>query len=261
MALEVTSITSLLTHWSTPRLRALFADDPRQAAQWASVLADEGLPAAQLCYGRMLLAGTGTARDATAALKWFRRAADKGDIDAVNMVGRCLDNGWGAAEDPAAAAVHYQRAADIGHAWAQYNLGHLYLDGRGVARNVDQAYAWYLRAAEQGHERAMNLVGRCREEGWGTPRDPAAAADWYRRSAEAGYFRGQYNWATLLLKAGHPDQAVAWFERAATGGTPGICSAIIDTIERDSCGAGTDGALHRLAARLKDQSTGIVSGH
>jgi TPR repeat protein len=45
----------------------------------------------------------------------------------------------------------------------------------------------------------MNLVGRCYEQGWGIARDAAAAARWYRRSAEAGYFRGQYNWATLLL--------------------------------------------------------------
>jgi uncharacterized protein len=261
MALEITSITSLLTHWSTPRLRALFAEDPRQAAQWASVLADEGLAAAQLCFGRMLLEGTGTPRDSMAALKWLRRAADNGDIDAVNMVGRCLDNGWGTAEDPAAAAAQYRRAADVGHAWAQYNLGHLYLDGRGVVRDVDQAYGCYLRAASQGHERAMNLVGRCCEEGWGTPRDPAAAADWYRRSAEAGYFRGQYNWATLLLRADRPDEAAVWFERAASNGTPGVRSAVIDTIERKCCGAGTDGALQRLAARLKNQSTAVASGH
>jgi TPR repeat protein len=261
MVLEIRSITSLLTRWSAPRLRALFGEDPRQAAQWASVLADEGLAAAQLCFGRMLLQGTGVPRDAMAALKCFRRAADNADIDAVNMVGRCLDNGWGTDEDSAAAAHQYRRAADVGHAWAQYNLGHLYLDGRGVARDVDQAYGCYLRAAEQGHERAMNLVGRCCEEGWGTPRDCAAAAGWYRRSAEAGYFRGQYNWASVLLKAGRADEAAAWFERAASGATPSVRSAVIDTIERNSGGAGTDDALHGLAARLKDQITGVASGH
>jgi TPR repeat protein len=64
----------------------------------------------------------------------------------------------------------------------------------------------------------MNLVGRCCEQGWGTARDPAAAAGWYQRSAEAGYFRGQYNWATLLLGQRRFDEAAQWFERAANGG-------------------------------------------
>src|SRR5580698_4697515 len=98
------SIVTLMGQMNTPRLRALFAQDPRRAADWVFVAAVEGLPQAQLCYGRMLLEGTGVSKDTAQALKWFRRAASTGDIDALNMVGRCLDNGWGAPEDPAAAA-------------------------------------------------------------------------------------------------------------------------------------------------------------
>jgi len=119
--MQALSIMSLLSQMSTPRLQALFAQDVRRAADWVRVAAIEGLPQAQLCYGRMLLEGTGLTRDPTEALKWFRRAASSGDADAINMVGRCLDNGWGAAENPAAAAEHFLRAADAGHAWAQYN--------------------------------------------------------------------------------------------------------------------------------------------
>jgi uncharacterized protein len=223
----MTAFTQLLARWSAPQLRDLLAEDTRLTADIMSALAREGLPQAQVCYGRMLLAGTGLPLDAAAALSWFQRAADTGDLDAINMVGRCLDNGWGRAKDASAAAVHYQRAAESGHAWAQYNLGHLYLDGRGVARDFGRAYAHYLRAAEQRNERAMNLVGRCCEEGWGTARDLARAAVWYRRSAEAGYFRGQFNWATILLRSGRADEASIWFERAANGGTPGVRAAII----------------------------------
>jgi uncharacterized protein len=227
MAADSTSITQLLAQWSAPQLRDLLAEGTKLTADVVRALAGEGLPQAQVCHGRMLLAGSGLPADAAAAFSWFRRAADAGDIDAINMVGRCLDNGWGTAENPGAAATHYQRAADAGHAWAQYNLGHLYLDGRGVARDFKHAYAWYLRAAEQQHERAMNLVGRCCEEGWGTARNAASAAAWYRRSAEGGYFRGQFNWATILLKLGRPDEAAAWFERAAKGGTPAVRAAVI----------------------------------
>jgi uncharacterized protein len=90
-------------------------------------------------------------------------------------------------------------------------------------------------------------VGRCCEEGWGTPRNLDAAADWYRRSAEAGYFRGQFKWASLLLKAGRFEESAAWFERAAAGGTAAMRRAVAELIAR----AGAPRALQNLAARLK----------
>jgi TPR repeat protein len=248
------SILSLLAQMDPPQLRALFAQDARRAADWVLVAAIEGLPRAQLCYGRMLLEGTGLARDPVKALEWFRRAASSGDADAINMVGRCLDNGWGAPENAAAAAEHFLRAADAGHAWAQYNLGHLYLDGRGVRRDRALAYRVYFKAAGQGHERAMSLMGRCCEEGWGTPRNLDAAADWYRRSAEAGYFRGQYNWASLLLEAGRFEEAATWFECAAAGGTAAVRRAVTTLIAR----AGAPRPLHDLATRLK--AAGLEAG-
>ena len=245
------SIVSLLGQMNTPRLRALFAQDPKRAADWVYAAAAEGVTAAQTCYGRMLLEGTGVGKNAEQALKWFRRAAAGGDVDAVNMVGRCLDLGWGADEDPVAAAEHFQRAADLGHAWAQYNVAHMYLDGRGMKRDANQAYLYYLKAAEQHHERAMSLVGRCCEEGWGTARNLDAAADWYRRSAEAGYFRGQYNWASILLKAGRFEESARWFERAAIGGTAAMRRAVMELITR----AGTPRPLQLLALRLKAGQT------
>jgi len=251
------SIVSLMAQMNTPRLRALFAQDPSKAAQWVYVVAAEGLPAAQVCYGRMLLEGTGIARDPVSALRWFRRAAVSGDIDAINMVGRCLDNGWGTAEDPVGAAQEFVRAADAGHAWAQYNAGHMFLDGRGVRRDPDRAFAYYDRAAAQHHERAMNLLGRCCEEGWGTARDMAAAADWYRRSAEGGYFRGQYNWASVLLKAGRDEEAAHWFECAVAGGTPAVREAVLELVARMMNGGATgsspniSAALQRLSDSLR----------
>jgi uncharacterized protein len=240
-----TSLISLMGQMGAPRLKALFAQEPKRAAEWVYVAAVEGVPQAQVCYGRMLLEGTGILKDAASALKWFRRAALKGDPDALNMVGRCLDNGWGTDEDPAAAAVQFQAAASAGHSWALYNLGHLYLDGRGVARDLTLAYECYFRAAEQGHPRAMNLLGRCCEEGWGTARDAQAAADWYRRSAQGGYFRGQYNWASLLLKHGCFAEAATWFERAHRGGTEAVRQAVMNLPE-----AAKSDELRRLAARL-----------
>jgi TPR repeat protein len=244
------SIVSLLGTMSAPRRLALFSQDSARAAPWVHALAVAGVPEAALCYGRLLLEGTGVAKDAAAALHWFRRAAAHGAADALNMVGRCLDNGWGTPENPAAAAEYYGRAAAAGHAWARYNLGHLFLDGRGVTRDVVRAYSYYRRAAEQGHERAMNLVGRCTEKGWGTLRDPAAAAEWYRRSAHAGYFRGQYNWATVLLESGLSDEAAGWFERAAAAGTPAVRRSVTALVHEIVSRGGDMSAFQRLAARL-----------
>ena len=117
------------------------------------------------------------------------------------------------------------------------------------ARDPKLAYRYYLKAAEQQHERAMNLVGRCCEEGWGTLRDLDAAADWYRRSAEGGYFRGQYNWAGMLLKAGRVDEAALWLERAAASGTAAVRRAVMALIARERAPRSVL-ALQGLAARL-----------
>jgi TPR repeat protein len=76
------------------------------------------------------------------------------------------------------------------------------------------------------------LLGRCHEQGWGTVQDPATAAEWYRRSAEGGYFRGQFNWASVLLARGQAGEAAAWFERAGTQGSPGVRQAAIDLMAR-----------------------------
>ena len=240
------SISELLSQWSPARLQTLFAESPQQAAAGARVLALEGMPQAQLCYGRMLLEGTGTANNKPEAFIWFTRAAAHGDLDALNMVGRCLENGWGTATDPARAAGYYDKAAQAGHAWAQYNLGHLYFDGIGVDRDLHRAYRCYLTSAEQQHTRAMNLTGRCCEEGWGTSRNFIAAANWYRRSAEGGYFRGQYNWASILLLSEREDEAAVWFDRAARAGTVGVRDAVLRLAASSTSGS----ALAALGARL-----------
>jgi uncharacterized protein len=250
--MAVESISALISKWSPGRLRSLFAEGPHSAAAWARALALEGLPAAQVCYGRMLMAGTGIAESKPEAFTWFRRAAERGDLDGLNMVGRCLENGWGAAQDAVGAARAYRKAADAGHAWAQYNLGHLYLNGIGVARDLHQAYYYYLTAARQQHPRAMNLVGRCCEHGWGTPRDIEAAAEWYRQSAEGGYFRGQYNWASILLKRQCEEEATVWLERAAGGGTAQVREAILTLASAAAEGS----ALATLAARLRTNGAG-----
>ena len=217
---------SQLQKMTRGELRALLTGDPVEAGQWVALAARHGLSEAQLRLGRMLLDGTGVAKDQAAALGWFKNAARSRDANAMNMVGRCYENGWGVAADAALAVEWYRKSAAAGHDWGQYNLAHMYFDGIGIAADLHLALAWYLKAAEQGHARAMNLVARCHEEGWGTARNASLAADWYRRSAEAGYFRAQFNYATILVADGRFDEAADWFWKAAQDGTTEIRQAI-----------------------------------
>jgi TPR repeat protein len=211
-----------LTQMSLDELQNLLTGNPKEAAIWIRMAAMQGLDAAQMRLGRMLLAGEGLAKNEREAFAWFERAASGGDDDALNMLGRCYEHGWGVAANATTAFLHYQRAALLGNAWAQYNLGHCYLDGNGTLRDPYPAYYWYGEAAAQGHGRAMNLLARCYEEGWGIAQDSETAHDWYRKSAESGYFRGQYNWASLLAVAGKVDEAAEWFLLAAKNGTQNV---------------------------------------
>lgn len=237
---------SRLLRMTHRELEVLLTGDPAEAAEWVLSAAEHGIAAAQLRLGRMLLEGTGVARDEKAALAWFSRAARGGNAEALNMVGRCHENGWGTPADLALAASHYRSSALGRHAWGEYNLGNMLFDGRGVARDLPQALYWYLRAARQGHGRAMNLLGRCLEEGWGCSRSLNDAAYWYRRSAESGYFRGQLNHALVLAQRGLEAPAAEWFWKAATVGNDEIRRSIAGVLA-----AATGPALMEVGARVR----------
>jgi uncharacterized protein len=181
---------------------------------------------AQTMLGQMLLDGEFLPPDAEAALRWFEAAAGGRHPEAMNMVGRCHELGWGTSAAPDLAARWYRQAAMMGYAWGQYNLANLLLRGQGVARDRGQALRWYREAAAQGHAKSMNLLGRFHEEGWEVPPDRQVALHWYRRSAEGGDFRGQYNYATILLAEGQAASARQWLRKAVGVGTPEFLTEI-----------------------------------
>lgn len=208
-------------------LRALLERDPEQAESTVQALANQGVIAAQILFGRMLLDGNGLMKSQAAALAWFEHAGQTGDAEAINMVGRCLENGWGTEPDAEQAFSCYGYAAKLGDKRAQFNVGHMYLEGKGVPRDAERAAHWYAQAASQGHARAMNSLARCHEEGWGVSQDMTRANDWYRRSAEAGYFRAQYNWATALVVKGRIAEAADWLLKASHEATADVKQAIV----------------------------------
>ena len=108
-----------------------------------------------------------------------------------------------------------------------YNLANLLATGRGVSRDVAAALALYRRAAHLGHAKSMNLLARHLEEGLETGRDPQAALAWYRRSAESGDFRGQANYASILLQHGQVEQAADLLRQALAQGSPAFMAHIV----------------------------------
>jgi TPR repeat protein len=204
--------------------------DAAAAARHAEALARKGSPGAQFVLAHMLLAGQGVPPDAAAAYGWFALAAQSGRADALNMVGRCHECGWGTDVDKAEAARFYRRAVAAGSAWAMFNLASLMLAGDGVARDARGALALFVRAARRGNAKAMSMLGQYREEGWSSRVKLAAAARWYRRAAERGCFRGAYNLARFLARAGKLDAAATLLRASCAKAPPQFCREVGQTL-------------------------------
>jgi TPR repeat protein len=179
-----------------------------------------GVREAQVIYGQMLLDGKLVKRNETLALHWFERAALAGDVMAINMVGRCLDQGWGVAASPHLAAPWFRKAAELGLDWGMYNLATLLTLGSGVPEDKLEALHWLRRASELGHAKSINLLGGFYEDGWVVKRDMVVACECYRKAAIAGDFRGQFNYARILIQEGKIAEAISWLQKVPQTATP-----------------------------------------
>ena len=226
-----------LAAWLQRSPQAAF-DAVRQAAQAGQV-------PAQLALAQMYMDGKGTPADPHTALMWYAVAASNGSAAAMNMAGRCHELGQGTPVDCGLAAAWYRRAAEAGLDWGMYNLANLLATGRGVTRDAAAALALYRRAAHLGHAKSMNLLARHLEEGLETDRDPQAALAWYRRSAESGDFRGQANYASILLQHGQVEQAADLLRQALAQGSPAFMAHIVPELA-----ASTHPQIRALVAQL-----------
>ncbi|WP_404479017.1 tetratricopeptide repeat protein [Novosphingobium sp. BL-52-GroH] len=234
----------------TDRLQARLARNPREAAQAIRDAALRGSAAAQLVLGQLLLDGRGMARDAQAGLSWFERATEGGDAEAWNMVGRCHEKGWGVPQDYGRAAGYFEEAIARGHVWAKVNLAQI-LMRLGDPADRPRAFALFRQAAGEGNLKAINSLARFLEEGWVVPADPAEAARLYGIAADRGDHWAQFNLATLLLRTGDREQAIALFTRAIAASDTGfrrrIAPILLDRPDADLRRLGID-ALARCAA-------------
>jgi TPR repeat protein len=192
----------------------------QQSLDLVRAAAKRGVREAQAMYGQILLDGKLVDGNLTYALHWFERAAVAGDVMAINMVGRCLDQGWGVAASPQLAEPWFRKAAEHGSDWGMYNLATLLTLGRGVPENKLEAIHWLRKASDLGHAKSMNLLGGFYEDGWVVQQDIATASEFYCKSALAGDFRGQFNYARMLVREGQIGRALSWLQKVPETATP-----------------------------------------
>lgn len=202
------------------QLAAIVTQLTPEAIAWLGAAARQGIPRAQAILGQRLLFAQGCARDAHQAVHWLALAAQADDLDAVNLMGRCCENGWGRPRDTQMAVYWYRLAAARGLDWAMYNLANLMMNGDGTAPDRAGALALYRRAATLGHSKSINVLGRFFEEGWEVGEDAEQAFALYRQAALGGDFRGQFNYARLLLQRGWVEQSLAWLRCIPRSATP-----------------------------------------
>ncbi len=201
-------------------LAARLHGSPEARAALLQTAARGGVAEAQALFGQLLLDGNGVTKDERAALGWFKRAAAQHHVMAINMVGRCYDLGWGTPVDKRHAVTCYKLAAEAGLDWGMYNYATLLALGQGVVEDKPQALDWFRKAAAMGNAKAINFVGSFYEDGWVVARDMAEATACYAQAAEGGDFRGQFNYARMLIAEGETDRALAWLGRVRRSATP-----------------------------------------
>ena len=104
--------------------------------------------AAQFEFGRKCEFGIDTRVNPRVAAHWYRLAADQGLARAEYSLGRLLFSGEGVRQDRAEAVKYFRRAAVQGYALAQHRLGRAYELGLGVPQDLFETHWWYSLAAD-----------------------------------------------------------------------------------------------------------------
>ncbi len=127
------------------------------------------------------------ANDDAGALEMFEKAMHKGDITATYYYGKMLMEGRSTERDAKAAVGYLHQAADKGHAAAQFEMAEAYAQGNGVEQDSIEAISWYSMAALGGNRASWWQLAECYREGHGTAIDFEEALEYYAKASEMGY--------------------------------------------------------------------------
>ncbi len=158
-----------------------------EAHRQLTLLADFGLPEAQIELAQLYARGQGVAPDCAVALALLEKAEAQGAVRALFEKGRLYQGSSRTAacpRDAAKALSYYETAAARGYDPARiaYQKGDLAED----RKRYKEARELYQAAWDGGYARAAQRLGRLYERGRGVKTDPVAAGMWYDRARQAG---------------------------------------------------------------------------
>jgi len=125
--------------------------------------------------------------------------------------------------------------AQNGDKYGQFYLGRAYDQGLyGLKRDKDEAFRLYQESAAQGYFKAQNNLAQCYEHGSGTAQDPAKAKELYAEASKAPNTLGfpEENLAFLELADGNKEQAIDWFQKAASKGDV-VCKQYVWYLQKE----------------------------
>jgi len=129
----------------------------KQAVDWYTKAAKQGLASAQFNLGRMYVAGKGITRDVELGISWQLKAAEQGLAGAQFAIGKRYFSGVGLTQDYQQALDMFLRAAEQGFADAQNQLGVMHFQGEGVPKDNVQAHKWFNIASTSDDASAKRL--------------------------------------------------------------------------------------------------------
>jgi TPR repeat protein len=225
--------------------------DPREAAKWFRLAAEQGHAGAQFELARNLCYDNDDDDDDAEAFEWWRKAAEQGHVEAIFELADCYEVGFVVDTDPAQALEWYRLALEKGHAKAQERIDDiLEMEGNRKAaeqgsadaqlimgnyyenKYAEEAVKWFRLAADQGLARAQFMLGCHYDSGDGVEEDPAEAVKWLTLAAEQGLEEAQFQLYLHYEKGkGVPRddaEAAKWLNRSRKW-------AVADTLYRAGC--------------------------
>eukprot|EP00981_Chlorochromonas_danica_P003350 scaffold644_cov168-Ochromonas_danica.AAC.42 len=143
--------------------------------------------------GKMLLEGKGVSSPAhTEAALLLRKASEEGNVpQAHHLLGVMYEYGLGVMQNFQTAGKYYHRGAEQHYVESMYHLALMYAYGRGYQQDLVKARSLLDAAARSNHAPSMYYIGIFKTYGYGG----------------------------LMVNY---EQAINWFERAASMGDPRI---------------------------------------
>jgi TPR repeat protein len=176
--------------------------DPRTAAHYFKLSADQDDFCGQYSYGICLLKGIGVPIDQLTGIRYLKLSVDQGYAPAQLSYGFLLSTGNGIPKDASTAAHDFKLWADEGVS-------------DGVPTDKSAAAHYFKLAADQEDGRAQCQYALCLMRGVGVSMSQSLARKYLTSSARQGVSFAQYTLARQLLYVDSSDDGLFYMQMAA----------------------------------------------